>query len=50
MNLWHYNTETIYGDLRDAATFLNAEHPDWDVVTLSHVGAYTTIVYRVPAP
>lgn len=43
---WRYHSENIPGNLHAAVIFINAYHPEWDVVAMSFSGSATVVVWR----
>jgi hypothetical protein len=48
---WLYHSENVPGNFHSAVGWINAHHPDWDVVTMQYVmnADYTVVVWREPA-
>jgi len=44
---WSYFSENLGGNLHAAASYIDRNHPEWDVVALECIGGSSTvIVYR----
>lgn len=44
---WKYGTMTISGNLHTASSWLNENHPEWDILQIDVVGFYSIIFYRI---
>jgi hypothetical protein len=50
---WEYGAHSIDGNIDTATSWINANHPEWDVVTMTYellttLPSYTVIIYRLP--
>lgn len=43
---WKYHSENFGGNLHQAAAWISANHPEWDVVCMSFSGYNTVVVWR----